>query len=784
TPTATLLAGWVETQVLASQPDPAAALDRLTPEAARQADEAARAALSAEALAGAAWRPDKLAAAANAAGEQNQALAAALQEVRRLMTLAGVDACAPGGLARQTPLQLPIAVAATKAGDIFVASGSVGGITRIAAADGRMSFNAGACVRLGTDEVTTPPFEQLVAAPDGWLYAGSRNGRGVWRLQPPDGAPEPWLGGGEVVAAPGVARRDVKLHAVTDVAAAPDGGLWVSDQPKQSAPGARLLRIDASGSVVAVWRNGLVAATEGGDALLPEGRIVALAAGPDGTLWGLQRSATLKVWRRKPGDEAFRSFEVDTVKDLDFRYCRLLAMPDGSVLMSASDSGRSRSHKVLRIGPDGSVATYAGVGPIGYDTEPPTLATAHFNRPSGMALDAQGRVLVADYGNAQLRRIDSQQNRVEAIAGGRDTNEVVALQAGLNLPAGVAFTPDGQLLVTEVGGNALRRLEGDTLRRIAGGMGGVAGNGGPTSADRLGNPTALACTGDHAFLVELFGPRLRRLDLRTNVIETLTGTHLNADRDALQPDARPSEVAWTSIAALTIDAKGRPIFAAVAPSAPKRAIIWRLEDGKLTRLVGSERNDAPPAADGASALDATLGLVGGLTYDARGNLYFAEATQGIVWRLDPAGTLHKVAGRGQVETLLRIVDGQAAAEADVPREEATLLMPIGLAADPAGNVYVAELGTRGLAVFADSMEIDLGAVLGEGVQVPELRGRLRKLTPEGRAITLAGTGSPAAPGGVMNPVSVAVDPKTGRVVFVDFGTGQVKEVVGGQAQGR
>ncbi|MEB3221937.1 MAG: hypothetical protein VKS61_07640, partial [Candidatus Sericytochromatia bacterium] len=33
TPTATLLAGWVETQVLASQPDPAAALDRLTPEA-------------------------------------------------------------------------------------------------------------------------------------------------------------------------------------------------------------------------------------------------------------------------------------------------------------------------------------------------------------------------------------------------------------------------------------------------------------------------------------------------------------------------------------------------------------------------------------------------------------------------------------------------------------------------------------------------------------------------------------------------------------------------------
>ncbi|MEB3328976.1 MAG: hypothetical protein VKQ33_07070, partial [Candidatus Sericytochromatia bacterium] len=783
TPATTLLTGWVETRILATQPDPAASLDRLTPEAATQAEQAAGQALSAGALAGSAWRPDTLAEAAEAAGQQDATLASALQEVRRVMTLAGVDPCQEGSLATQTPLNLPIAVAVTEEGDIFLASDTVGGIARIGAADGRITFNAGPCMTRNTpgQAIEEPPFEQLVAAPDGWLYAASFYGRGVWRLRPPGGRPEQWLGGGGAAAAPGLAGRDVLLHAVRDITPADEGGLWVADQPEGRPPfGGRLLRFDRHGTLQEVWRDPSAATREGGgEARLPEGRLLALAASPGGVLWGLSEGFVRTLWRRAPGQEGFTPIPIPTLASLELKRSRLLAMPDGAVLLSTSDGERNQHHQVLRISPEGGVTTFAGQGPAAYDAGVPTLAQAHLNHPAGLALDRQGRVLVADYGNALLRRLDPTADRVEALAGGRATDEALALQAKLNLPVGLAFEPNGRLLVSELGGNTLRRLDGDTLRRLAGGLAGVAGSGSPTPADRLGNPTALATSGTHVFLVELVGPRLRRLDLETGLIETLTGSHQDNHADALRnPTAAPKRLNWDSITGLCVDAQGRPVFAAAAPK-DKRSMLWRLEDGKLTRLAGSEAPAAPPATDGANALSVSLGRVSGLAYDARGNLYLSELGSCTVWRIAPEGTIHQAAGRGLLGTLERLASGEAAAEGDVPVAEATLLVPAGLAADAAGNVYVAELGTKGLAVFADSLNIDLSALQLAERENLEVSGRVRKLTPEGRAITLAGTGLPEDDKAVENPVSVAVDPTTGRVVLVDFGTGQIKEVLPG-----
>ena len=83
---------------------------------------------------------------------------------------------------------------------------------------------------------------------------------------------------------------------------------------------------------------------------------------------------------------------------------------DGELLIA--DSG---NHCIKIVKKDGSVVVYAGTGVAGCDNGPKDKAT--FNSPSGLCLDHNGDLIVADTKNHVIRKVSQVSGEVTTLAG-------------------------------------------------------------------------------------------------------------------------------------------------------------------------------------------------------------------------------------------------------------------------------------------------------------------------------------------------------------------------------
>jgi len=124
---------------------------------------------------------------------------------------------------------------------------------------------------------------------------------------------------------------------------------------------------------------------------------------------------------------------------------------DGNILVA--DTGNNRIRKVT---PQGVVTTVAGNGMAGLADGDAT--TAQFNGPVGVSIDHKGNVYVADTYNDRIRRI-SVDGQVTTVAGGSQGDlDGDASIARFDTPCAVVPLPDGSLLVADTGNNKLRRI--------------------------------------------------------------------------------------------------------------------------------------------------------------------------------------------------------------------------------------------------------------------------------------------------------------------------------------
>lgn len=162
--------------------------------------------------------------------------------------------------------------------------------------------------------------------------------------------------------------------------------------------------------------------------------------------------------------------------DASFNVPRGIAIDaDGNLFVA--DNG---NHRIRKVTPAGDVSTYAGSGTSGYADDEATKA--RFTKPSGVSVDATGRVYVADLGNNAIRLITKENDAVKVgtFAGGTGTpgyQDGPGGSAQFNDPWGLVVDAVGRVFVADYGNCLIRKISPDgTVSTYAGEVSATTGN--------------------------------------------------------------------------------------------------------------------------------------------------------------------------------------------------------------------------------------------------------------------------------------------------------------------
>ncbi len=151
------------------------------------------------------------------------------------------------------------------------------------------------------------------------------------------------------------------------------------------------------------------------------------------------------------------------------------------------------------------------------------IATAKFNEPSGLAVDAKGNLYVSDRGNQRVRYIDFTADTVKTVAGGGDLGKQApyveggyvdgaATQSRLNAPEGLILTADGSLIVADSLNHVIRIIKDGNVSTLAGVPTEFGKENGVTGSAQFNHPTDVTVLADgRLVIVDEFGNKVRVL---------------------------------------------------------------------------------------------------------------------------------------------------------------------------------------------------------------------------------------------------------------------------------
>jgi len=115
------------------------------------------------------------------------------------------------------------------------------------------------------------------------------------------------------------------------------------------------------------------------------------------------------------------------------------------------------SSRIRKITPAGVVTTIAGSAGAGFADG--SAATAKFNQPNGICVDAQGNIYVSDYNNNRIRKITTAGD-VSTLAGSglQGNTDGPALQARFNRPGHICITADGIIYLADRYNHRIRKI--------------------------------------------------------------------------------------------------------------------------------------------------------------------------------------------------------------------------------------------------------------------------------------------------------------------------------------
>ena len=206
------------------------------------------------------------------------------------------------------------------------------------------------------------------------------------------------------------------------------------------------------------------------------------------------------------------------------------------------------NNRVVKVTPQGRVVAVAGHGVAGYSGDGRLAAFAELNEPTGLALDAQGNLYIADSANNVIRRVDAKTGVISTVAGDYAADKASdglggfsgdggpATSARLNDPQGVAVDGAGDLFIADTFNNAVREVTPagaiSTVVNSAPAAGGTPPAGGETSGAA---PTASKLNTPYGVAIDQSTDTLYIADTTNSKIAAVTG--LAQSGDAAGPTA-------------------------------------------------------------------------------------------------------------------------------------------------------------------------------------------------------------------------------------------------------
>ena len=190
------------------------------------------------------------------------------------------------------------------------------------------------------------------------------------------------------------------------------------------------------------------------------------------------------------------------------------------------------NHRVRKVdAATGIISHVAGTGQARYSGDGGPASHAALNEPTGLAVNDQS-LFIADQSNNRVRKVDLATGVISTVAGDGTAaysgDQVPATQASLAGPSGVALDPDGVLYVADTFNSRIRSVD-PTTGQIAT----VAGDGGTyryqgpeePNSPSISRPAAIAVGGDgRVYLTDSDSHLIRVWDGRANRISRLSGT--------------------------------------------------------------------------------------------------------------------------------------------------------------------------------------------------------------------------------------------------------------------
>ncbi len=349
-----------------------------------------------------------------------------------------------------------------------------------------------------------------------------------------------------------------------------------------------------------------------------------------------------------------------------------------AVVPNNAGSGIVKVEKTPTVTVNGPVFTYYSAGTVttfagssaGYANGNGTAAM--FGNPYGVAKDASGNIFVADRNNNRIRKIASD-GEVTTFAGSGSGGAIVngtGTAAGFYTPVGVTFDATGNLYVSEVSNQAIRKITSAAVVTTLAGNGTAGNLNGTGTAATFNQPVGMAVdAAGNVFVADYINHLIRKIT-PTGVVTTFAGSGT-----AALTDGSGTGASFNGPFALAFDASNNLIVADYL----NHAIRKITPAGVVTTIAGNGTAGHVDATGSAARFNRPAGFA----VDATGNIFICDAQNNRIRKVTSAGVVTTIAGSG------------TAAATDGVGLSAEFNYPIALCADFANSaLYIADFGNH------------------------------------------------------------------------------------------